>query len=113
MRKTYEQMVKCQCDAANTLAIIGGKWKILILHHLLESDKGFNELNRLLRGITPHTLSKDLKELIEDDLISKKVVSSSPLKTSYGLTEKGKELETMLIEIKKFGHKYPAMIQGE
>ncbi|WP_429951679.1 winged helix-turn-helix transcriptional regulator [Enterococcus sp. AZ101] len=107
MRKTYEQMIKCNCDTANTLAIIGGKWKILILYHLSKSNKGFNELCRLLSSITPHTLSKDLKELIEDELVKKTILQDIPPKTSYTLTDKGRELETVLIEIKKFGHKYP------
>ncbi|HCM90869.1 MULTISPECIES: helix-turn-helix domain-containing protein [Vagococcus] len=107
MRKTYEQMVECNCDTANTLAIIGGKWKILILYHLLQSDRGFNEMTRLLSGITPHTLSKDLKELIEDGMIKKTIIQNMPPKTSYSLTDKGKELETLLLEMKKFGNKYP------
>ncbi|MGM0168489.1 hypothetical protein IGI39_004244 [Enterococcus sp. AZ135] len=107
MRKTYEQMIACNCDSSNTLAVIGGKWKLLILHHLLKGTKRFNELSRLLTPVTPHTLSKDLKELIEDGLVEKKVYDQIPPKTEYCLTDKGRELEIILLEIKKFGQKYP------
>jgi len=113
MRKTYQQMIKCHCDAANTLAIIGGKWKLLLLNHLLQDERGFNELSRLLKGITPHTLSKDLKELIEDGLVVKTILQEMPPKTSYALTDKGRELDLILTEIKKFGHKYPIMLAKE
>ncbi|SLM86661.1 hypothetical protein FM121_11240 [Vagococcus fluvialis bH819] len=64
-------------------------------------------MTRLLSGITPHTLSKDLKELIEDGMIKKTIIQNMPPKTSYSLTDKGKELETLLLEMKKFGNKYP------
>lgn len=107
MRKTYEQMTECNCATANTLAIIGGKWKILILYYLLQKKRRFNELQRILKSITPHTLSKELKELEEDNLIHKEILQAIPPKTEYSLTEKGKELETILLEIHKFGKKHP------
>lgn len=92
---------------ANTLAIVSGKWKLLILYRLLEKERRFNELNRLLNGITAHTLSKELKELIDDELIEKRVCNVLPPKTIYNLSSKGRELNIMLLEMKKFGHKYP------
>lgn len=107
LRKTYEQMVRCNCDTANTLAVIGGKWKILILYHISKESKGFNELRRLLDGITPHTLSKDLKELVEDGLVEKTIIQNIPPKTNYKLTDIGKELEPVLQQIKEFGHRHP------
>ncbi|MEG0256363.1 MAG: helix-turn-helix domain-containing protein [Vagococcus sp.] len=113
MRKTYEQMARCQCDTANTLAVIGGKWKILILFHLLEKDRRFNELTRLLSGITAHTLSKDLKELAEDELIEKVIFGTIPPKTLYKLSPKGRELEAVLLGIKQFGHKYPIPLNDD
>lgn len=108
MRKTYRDMVECGCDSANTLAIIGGKWKILILYHLSMGTKRFNELGRLLPAVSAHTLSKDLLEMQEDGLIIKIKYDVIPPKTEYKLSEKGKELKTLLNEIKKFGGKYKA-----
>ena len=107
LRKTYEQMVNCNCDTANALAVIGGKWKILMLYHISKDDKGFNELVRLLVGITPHTLSKDLRELIEDGLVEKTILQHIPPRTSYQLTDVGRELEPILLKIKEFGHRHP------
>ena len=107
MRKTYEQMLSCNCGTANTLAVIGGKWKIMIMYHLIDGKKRFNELIRILNSITPHTLSKDLKELEKDGLIQKHTYEIIPPKTEYSLTNKGRELECVLIAINKFGEKYP------
>ncbi len=107
LRKTYEQMVRCNCGTANTLAVIGGKWKIIIMYHLVDGKKRFNELVRILNSITPHTLSKDLKELEEDGLIEKHTYEVIPPKTEYSLTDKGRELQCILIAINNFGEKYP------
>lgn len=107
MRKTFKQMALCNCATANTLALIGGKWKILILYHLLNHPLRFNELERKLGTITPHTLSKELKELQEDDLVNKEIFAVIPPKTVYSLTNKGSELEPVLREIHNLGKKYP------
>lgn len=111
LRKTYEQMVSCNCGTANTLALIGGKWKIMIMYHLIDGKKRFNELIRILNSITPHTLSKDLKELEKDGLIKKRTYEIIPPKTEYSLTDKGRELEAVLIAINNFGEKYPINIE--
>ncbi|MGG5317964.1 winged helix-turn-helix transcriptional regulator [Enterococcus sp. AZ072] len=113
MRKTYEQMIECNCDMANTLAIVSGKWKLLILYHLLNKEHRFNELHRLLNRITAHTLSKELKELIGDGLIEKTTYNIIPPKTIYNISDKGKELEIVLVEMKKFGHRHPLKISDD
>ena len=107
MQKTLEQYIACNCATANTMAIIGGKWKILILDHLRDHPQGFNELQRSLIGITAHTLSKALKEMVEDNLISRYDFHTNPPKTEYSITTKGKELFPMLDVIQFFGKKYP------
>ncbi|WP_051599214.1 winged helix-turn-helix transcriptional regulator [Metaclostridioides mangenotii] len=109
MRKTFEQMALSNCATANTLALIGGKWKILILYHLLNRPLRFNELECKLGTITSHTLSKELKELQEDKLVNKEIFAVIPPKTVYSLTKKGYELEAILKEIHNFGKKYPKL----
>lgn len=107
MQKTLEQYTACNCATANTMAVIGGKWKILILDHLRDHAQGFNELQHSLSGITAHTLSKALKEMAANHLISRYDFHTNPPKTQYSLTAKGEELFPMLDAIQSFGKKYP------
>ena len=58
---------------ANTLKLIGGKWKIMILDSLLSKHMRFGELKRSLNGITSQMLSKQLKDMETDKLIIKKI----------------------------------------
>lgn len=109
MKKTYEQLLKCNCATAQTLSLIGGKWKVLILNHLAERSYGFNELQRSLYGITAHTLTQTLKELVEDQLIVRTDFQTNPPKTQYSLSKTGQELKPLLSEITRFGEEYPAL----
>ncbi len=115
MKKVYLHMLECNCPAANTMAVIGGKWKIMILNHLLERDHRFNELQRILKGITAHTLSKSLKELEIDEMIVRVDLKENPPKTIYKISRKGMELESVLKGIQQFGKKHPISqaIHGE
>lgn len=79
------------CEKELTLSVIGGKWKLVILWHLgFEGTFRFNEIRRLFRSISHRILSKQLKELEQDGLISRKVYDSSPPKVEYSITDRGK-----------------------
>ena len=60
---------------ANTLKLIGGKWKIMILDNLLSKHMRFCQLKRSLNGITSQMLSKQLKEMEKDKLLIKKILN--------------------------------------
>ena len=75
---------------ANSLKLIGGKWKIMILDNLLSKSMRFGRLKRSLNGITSQMLSKQLKQMEIDKLINKKISKSENLNTEYSLTEFGK-----------------------
>ncbi|MDN7145423.1 helix-turn-helix domain-containing protein [Liquorilactobacillus mali] len=107
MQKTYRQLLQCNCSSANTMALIGGKWKVIVLDHLHHKDYHFNELQRSINGITPHTLSQILKELAKDDLVKRHDFKTIPPQTVYSLSSKGKELIPLLNEITKFGKNHP------
>jgi DNA-binding HxlR family transcriptional regulator len=107
MQKTYEQMIRCHCASANTMALIGGKWKIIILDHLRDGTQHFNELQRSIAGITPHTLSQNLKELVSDGLVSRQDFKTTPPSTAYSLDTLGKELLPILTAITTFGENHP------
>ncbi len=92
------------CCTSLTMKFIGGKWKTVILVHLTDGTKRYNELRKMIPLVTERTLSLQLKQLEEDGLIKRIVYTSKPpLKVEYSLTEFGKTLSHVLDEIRKWG----------
>jgi len=91
------------CSTSLTMRYIGGKWKAVILIHLIEK-KRYNELRKAIPMITERTLSLQLKEMEEHGLISRTVYTSKPpLKVEYELTSFGQTLIPLLEAIAKWG----------
>lgn len=91
------------CSTSLTMKYIGGKWKAVILIHLIEK-KRYSELRKECLVITERTLSLQLKELEEDGLIKRTVYTSKPpLKVEYELTAFGKTLIPLLNSIAQWG----------
>ena len=101
MRNLQEKSVNCPVET--TLRIIGGRWKVLIIHFLLEDTKRFGELTRLLGGISARTLSKQLRELEDDGVVNRKDFGEIPPKVEYSLTPHGKTLEPVLRSMEAWG----------
>lgn len=91
------------CGVSKTSKIIGSKWTIMILHQLCDGLKRFGELQRLLPGISPKTLSQRLKELEKHGVVSKKVFDEMPLRVEYSLTEKGASLKKVISQMEEWG----------
>lgn len=92
------------CCASVTMGIIGGKWKTVILFHLMEKPLRYNELRKLMGSVTERTLSLQLKKLEADNIITRKVYTSKPpLKVEYSLTDFGKTLIPVLKSIAEWG----------
>lgn len=92
------------CPIARTLDIIGTKWTFLIIRDLLiEGTMRFSDLLRSMDGISPKTLSIRLKELENYGILERKVYAEVPPRVEYTLTDKGKQLEGVFIELKRFG----------
>lgn len=92
------------CSTSLTMKYIGGKWKAVILIHLIKK-KRYNELRKELPMVTERTISLQLKELEQDGLISRTVhTSKPPLKVDYELTEFGKTLTPILEAIAEWGN---------
>jgi DNA-binding HxlR family transcriptional regulator len=92
------------CCTSVTMGIIGGKWKSVILFHLIESTLRYNELRSKIPNVTERTLSLQLKDLEEDGVIKRKVYTSKPpLKVEYSLTDFGKTLIPLLQSIAEWG----------
>jgi DNA-binding HxlR family transcriptional regulator len=95
-----------RCPVEASLEIIGGKWKALILYHLLSGTKRFNELRRLLPKVTHRMLTRQLRELEKDKLVERTVYPEVPPKVEYSLTEFGMTVEPILRLLQKWGTQY-------
>ena len=91
----------------DTMELLSGKWKILIIGTLLlNGTMRFMQLKRALNGIAPKKLSKDLQDLEINQLINRTVVNSRPITVEYSLTEHGRTLDKLLAESIGWGLKH-------
>lgn len=95
------------CPVEYSLALIGGKWKGVILYHLLkEKILRFGELKKRLPDITQRMLTKQLRELEDDGIVNRKVYQQVPPKVEYSLSERGVSLEQVINELETWGNIY-------
>ena len=104
-------MKKCktegyQCPLEATMDIIGGKYKGVIIGHLINKTLRYSELQRLVAHATPKMLIQQLKELEADGIIKRKLYPVVPPKTEYSLTARGNTLIPAIIELNKWGMNY-------
>ena len=93
--------------------LVGGKWKAVILYHLKDASKRYNELRKEMPGVTERTLSLQLKQLEEDGLISRQVYGEKPpIKVVYALTGFGRSFTPVLDAIVGWGNQI-AIQKGE
>jgi len=102
-RKNDKKSVSCPVET--TISAIGGRWKVLVIHHLLEEEKRFGELQRLLGGISARTLTRQLRELEASGIIARQVYQQIPPKVEYSLTPLGRELKSILYAMHDWGEK--------
>ncbi len=96
------------CPVVATLDIIGGKWKVLILYHLSTETRRFNELQRLMAGITQRMLTLQLRELENDGIVHREVYPQVPPKVEYSLTEFGRTLMPVIEAMHRWGQTHAA-----
>lgn len=101
--KKLKKITNTSCPIRNTIELIGGKWTFSIIYVLLNGKKRFKELERAIEGINTRMLVKELKMLEENKIIIRKAYATVPPTVEYSLTEKGKELEPILNQIKLWG----------
>lgn len=88
----------------DALEVFGGKWKIPIITALsFYKTCGFKELERIVEGITPKMLSKELKFLETNLLVTRKVEDTRPVTVTYSITEYGKTCESVMSELYRWG----------
>ncbi|KAF5060252.1 winged helix-turn-helix transcriptional regulator [Anaerotignum sp.] len=94
------------CPVGTTIDIIGGKYKSLILWHLIDSTLRFGELSRLIPQATPKMLTQQLRELEDAKLIVRKVYPVVPPRVDYSLTELGISMRPILEAMYSWGEDY-------
>jgi DNA-binding HxlR family transcriptional regulator len=99
----------CGLDAA--LAVIGGKWKPLILFHLAHGARRYGELRRAIGGVTDKMLIQQLKELQADKIIDRLDHKEIPPKVEYSLTPFGRTLAEALAPLCVWGSEYMTQVE--
>lgn len=107
----YDCNLGCPVEAA--LEIIGGKWKGVILYHLLSETIRFNQLRRLMPEVTQRMLTRQLRELEANNLISRKVYPEVPPKVEYSITEYGKTLAPIIYALQAWGLQHLEKISSQ
>ncbi|MFK0382684.1 winged helix-turn-helix transcriptional regulator [Agrobacterium sp. NPDC090273] len=91
------------CSVEETMRLLGGRWRLLIASYLVDGPKRFNELRRLVPGISQRMLTLDLRALEEAGLVMRTVYPTIPVKVEYSLTSDGRRLEKLVAVVKEFG----------
>lgn len=94
------------CPVATAVALIGGKWKLLILRNLKVRPWRFNELQRDLEGISQKVLTDSLRQMIDDGLVYRHDYQEMPPRVEYGLTVLAKKMYPIINALAKFGNYY-------
>ncbi len=105
MPRIRHQRLDCSpgCPVEGVLALIDGKWKGVVLYHLLTETLRFNEIRRRLPNVTQRMLTNQLRELEADGLVTRTVFAQVPPRVDYALSPRGRSLEPILKALKTWG----------
>jgi len=101
-----------RCGVALTLEVIGGKWKGVILWHLLHKTLRFSQLQRRIPDVTQKMLTQQLRELESDGLVHRQVFAEVPPRVEYSLTPRGESLRELLVFMCAWGKENVAVPEG-
>jgi DNA-binding HxlR family transcriptional regulator len=98
---------KFECPVEATLAVIGGKWKAVLIFHMMDDGpQRFAELRRKTRGISDRILSRQLRELESDGIVHREVFAEVPPRVEYSLTEYGQSLRPVTEAMCQWGKRH-------
>ena len=95
-----------ECPVATAIALIGGKWKLLILRNLKARPWRFNELQRDLDGISQKVLTDSLRSMQEDGIVTRTVYPEVPPRVEYSLSELGESMKPIIKAMEAWGVAY-------
>ena len=116
LKMDKEVISEAQCKAtlnsvADALYVIGGKWKLRIIVALTEGNRRFNEMQRLIEGISAKVLSTELKDLELNGFVRRNVFTGTPVVVEYELTEYAETLSGVLQSLSEWGVKHKEMVK--
>ncbi len=92
------------CPMVEAVRVIGGKWKLLIIYYLRSAKQRYSQLWRQMPTITSKMLAQQLRELVRDGIVTRRVYPVVPLKVEYSLTAKGRALLPILDSLTTWGN---------
>ncbi len=96
----------------DALDAVEGRWKLLIILSLSMGNKRFTQIAKEIHAITDKTLSKELKHLEANKLIKREVYDTFPPTVEYSITKHGRSLQSLLVELYKWGKKHRKEVIG-
>ncbi|PKB00373.1 HxlR family transcriptional regulator [Flavobacteriaceae bacterium MAR_2009_75] len=111
-KKEHKECMSALLPVRDTLDVIGGKWKLLILISIWEGNKHFREIERSIPKLSTKVLSKELKDMEENQLITRTILNGFPVRTEYRPTEHSKTLEKVIFELYNWGVNHRKKIFG-
>jgi DNA-binding HxlR family transcriptional regulator len=109
--KTYDTRFAA-CPVEVTLDLIDGKWKGVLLYHLGQGPRRFNELRRLTPTTTQRMLTKQLRELEADGLVIRTIYPEVPPRVDYRLSARGESLSPIIAALKAWGQQHLAELDA-
>ena len=106
---TKEEMPAC--PVATTVALIGSKWKLLIMRNLLQRPWRFNELKKDLAGISQKVLTDSLRSMEADGIITRTVYPEVPPRVEYALSELGESMRPIMNAMEIWGTEYKKLME--
>lgn len=100
------------CPTETVLDLIAGRWTVLAIWWLLQGPRRFNQLQRDLAGITHRTLSRLLKDMEADGLVTRQDFGEIPPRVEYSLTARGRSLEPVLMAMDDWARKNGTQKRG-
>jgi len=105
-------MIEPECGLDVSLAVMGGKWKPLILYHLRSGPKRFGELKRLVAGISEKVLIQQLRELVAAEVLIRRDYRQVPPKVDYTMTKFGETLVKALLPLCDWGTRHRSRVKS-
>ncbi|TGE14108.1 winged helix-turn-helix transcriptional regulator [Hymenobacter elongatus] len=102
-----------RCPVRTTLELVGGKWRLLVLHQLGAGPLRFGELRRALPGISEKMLVQELRLLTDAGLTQRHNYGEVPPRVEYELTDTGRAALPLVAAAADFGQHYLSTLQGE
>ncbi|HVC06906.1 MAG TPA: helix-turn-helix domain-containing protein [Solirubrobacterales bacterium] len=99
------------CSVARPLAFLGERWSLLVVRDLFLGHRRFDQIQESL-GVASNVLSQRLATLVEEGIVERQRYSEHPERFEYRLTEKGRDLQPVLLALLRWGDRYTADLKG-